>query len=86
MQNELSTDFKEVTVEWVQQCPNLTQKPFYLTSPGKKSTVRLYFPSTKKCNVHLQDYAAIQLFWISVVSQTFFHSRKEARYFTLKSY
>lgn len=43
MQNELSTDFEEVTVEWVQQCPNLTQKPFYLTSPGKKSTVRLYF-------------------------------------------
>ncbi|XP_077275220.1 ester hydrolase C11orf54 homolog [Temnothorax americanus] len=32
-QNELSTDFEEATVEWV-DCPDLTQHPFYLTAPG----------------------------------------------------
>ncbi|XP_071649987.1 ester hydrolase C11orf54 homolog [Temnothorax longispinosus] len=33
VQNELSTDFEEATVEWV-DCPDLTQHPFYLTAPG----------------------------------------------------
>ncbi|XP_018047317.1 PREDICTED: ester hydrolase C11orf54 homolog [Atta colombica] len=33
LQNELSTDFEEVTVEWV-DCPDLTQEPFNLATPG----------------------------------------------------
>ncbi|KYN26963.1 PREDICTED: ester hydrolase C11orf54 homolog [Trachymyrmex cornetzi] len=33
LQNELSTDFEEVTVEWV-DCPDLTQEPFNLAAPG----------------------------------------------------
>lgn len=40
MQNELSTNFDEATVEWV-DCPDLTQDPFYLAAPGEKSIVRL---------------------------------------------
>ncbi|XP_024882165.1 uncharacterized protein LOC112461230 isoform X1 [Temnothorax curvispinosus] len=46
VQNELSTDFEEATVEWV-DCPDLTQHPFYLTAPGERFTVHLqYFPYT----------------------------------------
>ncbi|XP_018343027.1 PREDICTED: ester hydrolase C11orf54 homolog [Trachymyrmex septentrionalis] len=33
LQNELSTDFEEVKVEWV-DCPDLTQEPFNLAAPG----------------------------------------------------
>ncbi|KAG5348365.1 CK054 hydrolase, partial [Acromyrmex charruanus] len=33
LQNELSSDFEEVTVEWV-DCPDLTQEPFNLAAPG----------------------------------------------------
>ncbi|XP_011696803.1 PREDICTED: ester hydrolase C11orf54 homolog [Wasmannia auropunctata] len=33
LQNELSTDFEEVTVEWV-DCPDLTEEPFNLATPG----------------------------------------------------
>ncbi|XP_011052492.1 PREDICTED: ester hydrolase C11orf54 homolog [Acromyrmex echinatior] len=33
LQNELCSDFEEVTVEWV-DCPDLTQEPFNLAAPG----------------------------------------------------
>jgi len=38
LQNELSTDFEEATVEWV-DCPDLTDEPFNLAAPGKRFDV-----------------------------------------------
>lgn len=47
VQNELKTDFDEVVVKWV-DCPNLTDIPFCLAAPGKRSIMRLqYLPCTK---------------------------------------
>jgi len=40
VQNELSTDFEEATVEWV-DCPDLTEEPFNLVAPGERFTIRL---------------------------------------------
>jgi len=38
LQNELSTDFEEATVEWM-DCPDLTEEPFNLAAPGKRFDV-----------------------------------------------
>jgi len=44
LQNELSTDFEEATVEWV-DCPDLTEEPFNLAAPGKRFNVSLQYSS-----------------------------------------